>query len=86
MNLEIQIALDGSRTYWVDGVQTDETTAFQERDKMQAEEEAKKQSSIIAPLPIEGSTVDEIKASAETVIADLATQMQAKIDAILGGV
>lgn len=40
----------------------------------------------IAPLPIDGSTVAEVKASAETAIADLASQMQTKIDAILGGV
>lgn len=40
----------------------------------------------LAPLAIEGATVAEVKASAETAIADLATQMQAKIDAILGGV
>lgn len=40
----------------------------------------------LIPAPIEGDTVAEVKASAETVIADLATQMQAKIDAILGGV
>jgi hypothetical protein len=38
----------------------------------------------ISPLPIEGSTVAEVKASADIAIADLATQMQAKIDAILG--
>lgn len=38
----------------------------------------------LAPLPITGSTVADVKASAEASIADLATQMQAKIDAISG--
>lgn len=84
--LEIKIDIDGSRTYWVDGIQTDEATAFAERDKRQAEDEAKRQSSMITPLPIDGATVDEVKTSAEIVIADLAQQMQAKIDAIIGGV
>ncbi len=40
----------------------------------------------LSPLPVEGATVAEVKASADTAIADLATQMQTKIDAILGGV
>lgn len=36
----------------------------------------------IAPLPIEGTTVAEVKASAEASIADLAVQMEAKIQAL----
>lgn len=40
----------------------------------------------ITALPIEGTTVDEVKASAEAAINDLAQQMQAKIDALTGGV
>ena len=40
----------------------------------------------LSALSIDGATVAEVKASAETAIADLATQMQAKIDALLGGV
>lgn len=55
----------------------------------QEQAEADRQAALIAPiapLPIEGATVAEVKASAETAIADLATQMQAKIDALLGGV
>ena len=40
----------------------------------------------LTPLPVEGATVAEVKASADTAIADLAQQMQAKIDAIAGGV
>jgi len=40
----------------------------------------------ITPLPISGSTVSAVKASADASVKDLATQMQAKIDAILGGV
>jgi hypothetical protein len=40
----------------------------------------------ITPLPIAGETVDEVKASAEASINDLANQMQAKIDALTGGV
>jgi hypothetical protein len=39
----------------------------------------------LAPLPVEGSTVAEVKASADAVVADLAAQMQAKIDALTGG-
>jgi hypothetical protein len=38
----------------------------------------------LAPLPIDGSTVSEVKASAEASIADLAVQMEAKIQAISG--
>jgi hypothetical protein len=51
--------------------------------------EADRQTTLAQPLTalsIDGATVAEVKASAETAIADLATQMQAKIDAILGGV
>jgi|APGre2960657404_1045060.scaffolds.fasta_scaffold133425_2 ferric-dicitrate binding protein FerR (iron transport regulator) len=36
----------------------------------------------ITPLPIEGTTVAEVKASAEASIADLAVQMEAKIQAL----
>ena len=39
----------------------------------------------IAPLPISGTTVAAVKASADASVKDLASQMQAKIDAILGG-
>jgi hypothetical protein len=55
-----------------------EATVQAERDAVLAQP--------LAPLPVEGSTVAEVKASAETAIADLATQMQAKIDALVGGV
>lgn len=51
--------------------------------------EADRQAALAQPLSalsIDGATVAEVKASAETAIADLATQMQAKIDALLGGV
>jgi hypothetical protein len=51
--------------------------------------EADRQTALAQPLTalsIDGATVAEVKASAETAIADLATQMQAKIDAIAGGV
>lgn len=40
----------------------------------------------IAPLPISGSTVSAVKASADASVKDLAAQMEAKINAILGGV
>lgn len=53
------------------------------------QDEQDRQAALAAPLtpaPIEGTTVEEVKASAEASLADLATQMQAKIDAILGGV
>jgi hypothetical protein len=55
----------------------------------QEQAEADRQTALaqpLAPLPVEGSTVAEVKASAGVSIADLASQMQAKIDAILGGV
>ena len=54
-----------------------------------ARAEADRQAALAAPLtplPVEGATVAEVKASADTAIADLAQQMQAKIDAIAGGV
>jgi len=37
----------------------------------------------ISPLPVDGSTVAEVKASADIAIADLAEQMQARINAII---
>lgn len=39
----------------------------------------------LTPLPISGTTVAAVKASADASVKDLASQMQAKIDAILGG-
>lgn len=38
----------------------------------------------ITPLPITGSTVSSVKASADASVKDLAIQMQAKLD-LLGG-
>ena len=38
----------------------------------------------ITPLPVDGTTVDEVKASAEAAIADLAQQMQDRINLIAG--
>ena len=58
---------------------------FAEAERAEAER-AEQLAQPLAPLPIDGATVAEVKASAETAIADLATQMQAKIDALLGGV
>jgi hypothetical protein len=54
--------------------------------RVEKEQRAEQLAQPLAPLPVEGSTVAEIKASADTAIADLAQQMQAKIDAIAGGV
>ena len=39
----------------------------------------------LTPLPIDGATIEEVKASADASVNDLATQMQAKLDAITGG-
>lgn len=55
----------------------------------QEQAEADRQTALaqpITPLPISGSTVSAVKASADIAIADLASQMQTKIDALLGGV
>jgi hypothetical protein len=52
-----------------------------------AQAEAERQAALaapLAPLPVEGATVAEVKASAEASIADLAVQMEAKIQALLG--
>jgi len=38
----------------------------------------------LSPLPIEGTTVEEVTASAQVAIDDLATQMEAKIQIITG--
>jgi hypothetical protein len=57
---------------------------FAEADQAE-QQRAEQLAQPLSPLPIEGSTVAEVKASADIAIADLAAQMQAKIDAILGG-
>jgi hypothetical protein len=55
-------------------------------DSHQAERERQAALAVpLTPLPVEGSTVAEIKTSADTAITDLAQQMQVKIDTILGG-
>ena len=58
---------------------------FAEADQAE-QQRAEQLAQPLTPLPVEGSTVAEVKASADTAIADLAQQMQAKIDAIAGGV
>lgn len=73
---------------------TEQLTAYAlARDAQNAYLSAKEQAELdrlsvitepLAPLPITGSTVADVKESAEASIADLATQMQAKIDAISG--
>jgi hypothetical protein len=54
-----------------------------------ANEEARRRSDIlsnpITPLDIEGTTVEEVTASAQFVIADLASQMEAKINILITG-
>ena len=77
MNLEIKIAADGSRTYYVEGVETTEAEALATRDELSANEPATLQALI--PLPVEGSTIEEVKASAEAAIADLAVQVNARL-------
>lgn len=38
----------------------------------------------LTPLPIDGTTVEEVTASAKTALEDLAAQMQTKLDALNG--
>lgn len=58
---------------------------FTEADQAEAER-AEQLAQPITPLPIEGSTVAEVKASADASVKDLAAQMQTKLDALTGGV
>ena len=87
---------DGAATFLIDGqsvaeaafvaAQDTDPIAIAQRAAQQAE--AQRQAALaqpIAPLPISGTTVAAVKASADASVKDLASQMQAKIDAILGG-
>jgi hypothetical protein len=93
--MEILYALDGVLYLNGEPCTQDEAQAYLATDpEHQAalanqQVEADRQAALaapLAPLPVEGATVAEVKASADVSIADLATQMQTKIDAILGGV
>lgn len=85
--LEVRIDADGARTYWIDGIETDQETIFAERDRLAAEEEAQRAEVIrpLVPLPIAGATVEEVKASADASIADLAEQMNARLALLTEG-
>lgn len=54
-----------------------------ERERLQAEREAVL-ATPLSPLPIGGTTVEEIKNSAEASVQDLAAQMEAKLQALSG--
>ena len=54
-----------------------------EQERLEAERQVEL-AKPITPLPITGSTVSAVKASADASVKDLATQMQAKLD-LLGG-
>jgi hypothetical protein len=54
-----------------------------ERERLKTERQAELDKPIV-PLPISGTTVSSVKASADASVKDLATQMQAKLD-LLGG-
>jgi hypothetical protein len=54
-----------------------------ERDRLRAEREAVL-AAPLTPLTIDGTTVEEVTASAQAAVEDLATQMQTKLDALNG--
>ena len=54
-----------------------------EKERLEAERLAELSKPIV-PLPISGSTISAVKASADASVKDLANQMQAKLD-LLGG-
>jgi hypothetical protein len=94
---ETIVGPDGVVTFHIDGQGVSEADFISAQDsdpiviaqRLAQQAEADRQTALaqpLAPLPVEGATVAEVKASADTAIADLAQQMQAKIDAIAGGV
>lgn len=83
MSLEIKIAADGSRTYYVDGTETTEADAMRVRDERATQEAVAFRP--LVPLPIDGTTVEEVKASAETAITDLAEQMNVRLALLTEG-
>lgn len=89
------ISSDGVATFHIDGQSVSEVDFASAQDsdpvviaqRLAQQKEADCQATLalpLTPLPITGSTVADVKESAEASIADLATQMQAKIDAISG--
>ena len=94
-NYEIIVAADGAQTYLINGEEVDAQTftTTQQQDpfliaaaaaaQVKAERQALLEAPIV-PLPIEGSTVEDIKDSATAAIADLVEQMTARL-ALLGG-
>lgn len=94
---ETIVGPDGVVTFHIDGQGVSEADFISAQDsdpivvaqRLAQQAEADRQAALaqpITPLPISGSTVSAVKASADASVKDLATQMQAKIDAILGGV
>lgn len=83
--LEIKIASDGSRTFFVDGVEVPEGDAMRIRDDRAAAEQTVEGAvfSPLVPLPISGATIEEIKVSADAAIADLAYQMENRLVLIM---
>lgn len=91
-----QIILPGGVvTFYIDGQNVSETDFVSAQDsdpfviaqRLAQQAETDRQAALalpLSPLPITGSTVADVKASAEASIADLAAQMQAKLDAISG--
>lgn len=95
-NYEVIVAADGAQTYLINGAEVDAQTftTTQQQDPFQiaaaaaAKAEADRQAALatpITPQPIEGTTVEEVKASAEAAIADLAQQMQERLGLLAGG-
>ena len=96
MALYEQIILpNGVMTFHIDGQSVSEADFLSAQDsdpvviaqRLAQQAETDRQTAIslpLVPLPITGSTIADVKASAEASIADLATQMQTKLDAIIG--
>ncbi|HAM24197.1 MAG TPA: hypothetical protein DCM51_01360 [Actinobacteria bacterium] len=90
-NFLIDIAADGTTRYFINDQEVDRAT-YEQAQAMDPYWQAKaaqtaREATLAAPLtpqPIEGTTVDEVKASADAAVADLATQMQERI-ALLAG-
>lgn len=92
-HFEIMIDAQGTPSYLIDGVAVDLATfeAARAEDPFEAaiRERAAREAALaepITPQPIEGTTVAEVKASAEAAIADLAQQMQDRLGLLVGGV
>ncbi len=93
---ETIVGADGVVTFHIDGqsvseadfasAQDSDPVVVAQRLAQQAEDDRQAALALpLAPLPISGTTVAAVKASADASVKDLAQQMQAKINALVGG-